>query len=170
MVETIDVGNPPAGYALTSARKDEFVDVVFREFTSTEDGQYFIQRLEELPNEILGRMRSKVMPSQVDHLLAIYRRDGTATIYLNELEIIAQARAARPVEAGQAVTKSDVADIESLELGVEIPDDAGFFFIFSIGWRKGLFYDFEPVIGKSPQTRQYDTSSALAQAYAHLIF
>jgi len=80
MVETIDVGNPPVGFPLTSARKGELVDVVFREFTSTEDGQYFIQRLEGLSNDILRRVTSKVMPSQVDHLLAIYRRDCKATI------------------------------------------------------------------------------------------
>lgn len=170
MAEKIDVGNPPTGYAITSARKDEFVEVVFREFTSTEDGQYFIQRLEGFPNEILRRLRSKVLPSQVDRLLAIYHRDGTADVYLNELEIMVKVRAARPVKAGQEVSKDDFADIERLEVGVHIPDEAGYLFLFSVGWRKGLCYDFGPIGGPNPVPRQYDVGALLAQSYAHLIF
>ena len=170
MVEHIDMENPPAGYVLEPAREGEAAKIQYREFTSTEDGQHFVQRLEGIPNNILTKMQSQTLPSQIDHMLAICRRDGKATIYLNELDIMAQVRASRPVKAMQGVSKDDFADVESLELGVEIPDDAGFLFIFSIGWRKGLFYDFEPVIGKSPQTRQYETSDTLAQAYAHLMF
>ena len=170
MAEKIDMGSPPTGYAITSARKDEFVKVAFREFTSTEDGQYFIQRLEGFPNAILERLRSKVLPSQVDHLLAIYHRDGTADVYLNELEIMAQVRVARPVEAGQDVPKDDIADIESLEVGVPIPDESGYLFLFSVGWRKGLCYDFGPISGSNPVPRQYDVGALLTQSYAHLIF
>ncbi len=36
----------PAGYAFTSARSGECVEVRYRDFTSTEDGQQFIQRVE----------------------------------------------------------------------------------------------------------------------------
>ena len=35
----VDLGMPPAGYAVTSARTSETVSVQIREFTSTEDGQ-----------------------------------------------------------------------------------------------------------------------------------
>ena len=45
----VNLGEVPAGYALSSAREGEEVQVVYREFTSTEDGQYFIERLENLP-------------------------------------------------------------------------------------------------------------------------
>ena len=170
MVEEIDMENPPAGYVLEAAREGEDALVQCLEFTSTEDGQHFIQRLEGIPNNILAKMQSQTLPSQIDHMLAICRRDGTATIYLNELGIKGHIRAARPVNAMQDLHKDDVADIESLELGVDIPDDSGFLFLFSVGWRKGLFYDFAPVVGKEPKARQYDPGGALTQAYAHLMF
>ena len=166
----IDLEKPPLGYALTSGRSGEKVNVRFREFTSTEDGQHFIQRLEGLPSDILQRLPSQILPSQVDHMLAICRRDGKAQVCINKLELHAFARVTRSVEAGAAVTKDDLADVERFELGVQIPDDAGFLFVFSVGWRKGLFYDFGPIHGPDTQLRRYDVASALAQAYSHVLF
>ena len=170
MFVEIDLGNPPAGYALTSGRPDEHFNVQFREFTSTEDGQHFIQRLEGLPNDILQRLPSQIIPSQIDHMLAICRRDGKAAVCVNKLEPHALVRSARSIKAGAAVTKDDLADVERFEIGVPIPDDAGFLFVFSIGWRKGLFYDFGPIYGPDPQPRQYDVAAVLAQAYCHVLF
>ena len=170
MFVEIDLGNRPIGYALTSGRPGEHFNVQFREFTSTEDGQHFIQRLEGLPNDILQRLPSRIIPSQVDHMLAICRRDGKADVCVNKLEPRAFVRVARPVEAGEDVMKDDLTDVERFELGVPIPDDAGFLFVFSVGWRKGLFYDFGPIHRPDPQLRQYDVAVALAQAYCHVLF
>jgi len=167
----IDLGNPPGGYALTSAKDGEYAQVSYRELTSTEDGQYFIRRLEGFPSNILQQLPSQtqIFPSQVDHMLAICRRDGKADVYVNELDLRLRPRAARPIK-GEKVRKDDIADIESFELGVQIPDDAGFLFVFSVGWRKGLFYDFGPIGGPDPQPRQYHVGSVLGQAYGHVLF
>src|SRR5208337_4431367 len=50
----------PAGYALESATPGERADVAVREFTSSEDGELFISRLEGFPSDILGRRRCEV--------------------------------------------------------------------------------------------------------------
>jgi hypothetical protein len=73
------------------------------------------------------------------------------------------------VQAGEPVTKNDIVDVDRLDLGVKIPDDNGFLF-FSVGWRKGLFYDFGPVVGLDTQPRQYDVGKILGQAYCHVLF
>ncbi len=162
---------PPAGYSLTAARaNEETVAVQFQEFTSTEDGQHFIQRLEGIPTDILRRLSPTIYPSQVDNLLAICDREGKATVYVNEITQRARVRASGPVKAGAVVTKNDIVDIDRLELGVNIPDDAGVVFVFSVGWRKGLFYDFGPIGGPDPQPRQYDIATILGQAYCHVLF
>lgn len=166
----VDLGNPPGGYALTSARDGDYVQVAYREFTSTEDGQHFIQRLEGHPNDILQRLPSQISPSQVDHMLAICRRDGKADVYVNELDLRLLPRVARSMKAGEKVRKDDIADIEGFELGVQIPDDTGFLLVFSVGWRKGLFYDFGPISGPDPQPRQYHVGAVLGQAYGHVLF
>ncbi len=166
----IELGNAPAGYSITAARAEETVEIQFLEFTSSEDGQHFIQRLEGFPNDILRRVAPHIRPSQVDHMLIIVRQDNTATAYINELSIVTRMRASRRVEAGEQVFKSDIMDIDRLELSVEIPDNAGFLFLFSAGWRKGLFYDFGPVGIPGSQRREYDVAKAFGQAYCHVLF
>ena len=166
----IDLGNPPAGYALTSAKEGEKVQILYREFTSTEDGQHFIHRLEGLANSILERMPSQIMPSQVDHMLVIYDRDGKANVCVNQLEVRTLAQVTRSVKAEENIYKDDLSDIKSIDLGVSIPSDSGFLFLFSLGWRKGLFYDFGPICGPDAQVRKYDIAAVLAQYYCHVLF
>ena len=101
----IRLEKPPMGYAVTAARASEHVQVAIREFTSTEDGQHFIQRLEGSPSIILQSLPTEIRPSNVDNMLAIFDRDGKVTVYVNELELRASFRAARPVKAGAAVLK-----------------------------------------------------------------
>ena len=166
----VDLGHPPVGHVIEAASKGEMAKIAFREFTSTEDGQLFVQRLEAVPSDILSKLPNSVIPSQVDTMLAIIRSDGKATVYINELKQLLVARAARPIEVGMPVTKDDIADIERLELDVRIQDNSGFLFLFSIGWRKGLFYDYSPIMGKYKQPRRYDVGIALGRAYCHVLF
>ena len=166
----VNLGKPPAGYVKNAAKPGESVFIQYLEFTSSEDGQHFIQRLEGLPNEIVSKLSPEIRASQIDHMLAVVRRDGSATVYVNELLPRARVRARGPVKAGQIVTKNDIADIERLELGVNIPDDAGVLFVFSVGWRKGLFYDFGPIGRQNPEPRQYDLADVFGQAYCHVAF
>jgi hypothetical protein len=168
----IEFARPPAGYSVSSARPGEQIAVQLAEFTSTDDGQHFIQRLEGLPDEILRRS-SQIRPSQVDHMLAIIRHDGNATIYINELELVAQIRTSRipAMAAGTRVTKNDIVDVDRLELGVSVPNDAGVLFLFSIGWRKGLFYDLAPIARVADRApRQYNLPGVLGQAYCYVMF
>ena len=90
----IKLENPPAGYAMTAAHANEQVQVCFREFTSTEDGQHLIQRLEGLPSTILKSLPTEIRPSSIDNMLAICNRGGQATVYVNELKLQAAVRAA----------------------------------------------------------------------------
>ena len=165
----IKLEEPLIGYALSSGREGDMVDIVFREFTSTEDGQYFIQRLEGI-SHVLQSLPSPINPSQIDNMLIVCHPDGRTIVYVNELEQRLSIRTARSVKDGTAVTKDDIADIEYLEIGVQIPIDVGFVFLFSIGWRKGLLYDFGPIGLPKPQIRQYDITRAFGQAYCHILF
>ncbi len=85
MLIHIDLGNPPAGCCLTAARPGAQLAVQYLEFTSSEDGQHFIKRLEGITNVILLKVTPRVQPSQIDSLLAIIRADGTATAYVTNL-------------------------------------------------------------------------------------
>ena len=169
----INLGMPPAGYAVTSTRAGgETVTVQYTEFTSSEDGQHFIRRLEGFPDELITKVSATtpISPSQIDNLLAIIRRDGTATVYVNEVRQIVCMRASRSIEKNSPVTKNDVVDVERLEVGVVIPPECGVLFLFSVGWRKGLFYDFGPIGGPNSQPRTYDCANVFGRWFCHVMF
>lgn len=165
----INLEEPLIGFAETSARADENVEVTYREFTSSEDGQYFIHRLEGSTRHILSRLPHRISPTHIDHMLVLFHRNQKAVVYVNDLKMSILAQQARPVQMGQYITKDDISDVRRYDLGVTIPDDAGFLFLFSVGWRKGLFYDFGPNNPPFP-ARRYDVTKQLAQAYCHVLF
>ena len=150
MPYTIRFALLPMGHAAGAAKDGESVSVQPTDFTSTEDGQRFIKSLEAFPNDVLQLLSQQcgvaVSPSQVDNLLVIVNKDLTATVYLNEVRQVLRVRASRTINAGEPVAKNDIADIDRMELGdISIAPEAGVLFLFSVGWRKGLFYDFAPL-------------------------
>lgn len=170
MAFEVQLDAPPAGYVLESALEGETARVAVREFTSSEDGELFVSRLEGIPQQLLSLLpaNARVAPSMVDHLVAIIRKDLTATVYLNECEIHAQIRVARPVEAGEPVLEDDVIDIGRLSFeGVKFPTDAGVACLFSSGWRKGFFFDVEPLLVDG-QDREYEVEELLGSYMAYL--
>lgn len=163
----------PGGYSLSAGRAGETVKVAVREFLSSEDGTDFIRRLEGFPNIILDRLppERRVLPSQIDHMLVVIRRDKRATVYINELQVLGEMLAKRDIAAGEAVFGDDIADIRAIKFkGVEVPPDAGVLYLFSSGWRKGMFYDFAPVQQKNPEPRDYDLGVQLGQFVTYLLF
>lgn len=163
----------PGGYSLSSWRAGETVKVAVREFLSSEDGDDFLRRLEGFPDIVLNQLpaEKRVVPSQIDHLLVVIRRDKTCTVYINELNVLCEVLAKRDVTAGQAVFTDDIADVRKIKFeGIEVPADAGLLYIFSSGWRKGLFYDFAPIQPKDAEPREYDLGVQLGQFFTYLLF
>jgi hypothetical protein len=163
----------PAGYSVKAVRAGEPCPLIAREFTSSEDGELFISRLEGMPSELIGMLPDgrRVPFSMVDNLLAIVRRDRTTSIWLNDVPTVLSIRAKKAIETGQLVGTDDIADVERIDfLGIEIPDEAGVLWIFSQGWRKGLYMDLEPLHGPVPVKRSYDLGGLLARHYAYLSF
>ncbi len=166
----ITLSQLPAGHADHVIPDSHYGWILVKEFTSTEDGQDFVKRLEGIVDFLRRQLPEETHPSQIDHLLAIIHRDRTAQIFVNEIPINAQVRVAKPVDAGQPVMKGDIVDIARLDLGVVIPQDAGVVFLFSIGWRKGLLYDLVPLGGPSSTERDYDIDAYLGRMYGYVLF
>jgi hypothetical protein len=74
------------------------------------------------------------------------------------------------VKAGQAIYRDDIADIKKLVFNdIEVPNDVGVMALFSVGWRKGLFYDLVP-LPHGTEKRDYDLNQLLGGYYAYLTF
>ena len=167
----------PGGYALTATKKGENANIVTREFTSSEDGDLFISRLDGIPSQLI-KLASKSISNQnisfstIDHLLAVINKDKTLKLYVNEisLQTVVSLKKA-DTNAGEAIYHDDIAEILRVKLGeLEISEDSGIVFIFSIGWRKGLFFDFNPLVKENFTSRGYDLEVLLAQYYSYLMF
>lgn len=166
----------PAGMSMHHALPNENVLVRTSQFLSSEDGNDFVLGLEGISGcygDVLDRIG--VRPSQVDHLLAIVRPTEDATIYVNECQQSVLCRAKRTINAGAVVTNSDIADIHRMEFRdksgrlIEVPDDCGCELLFSVGWRKGLYYDFG-VFGPNAPRRTIDLPELFGQFFARLAF
>lgn len=172
---TITLEHLPAGIIASVARDGKSVQVMYREFLSSEDGDQLIERLERMSRDLLNKIPDEhsLKPSQIDHLLAVVHKDKTATLYINELQfkvLVSTKRRLKASQVGQSIYVDDIADIPTLEfLGIEIPNDAGIFFIFSFEWRKGLFYDLGPLRPDSDGLRDYNINNLLGQLYAYLM-
>lgn len=168
----INIGGPLAGFSITAARPGELAKVETTVYVSTDDGERFIARVEAIVGAILQHfpVEKTIQPSQIDHVLVVVRRDGTAIVYLNELRVGARIRAVRGIRVGSLVSKDDIAEIERLVFdGVEIPNDCGLVYLTSVGWRKGLFYDFRPLVPEA-EPRSFDPFVAFGQVHANLLF
>ena len=174
MPYTIKLDHVPAGYAAHSAEEGDRVQVICREFTSTEDGQLFVSRLEGTPTQILEKISGSAgaAASQTDSLLAIIRPDGLTKVYWNEFQPIVQVRSKKKIKAGELVFIDHIMDIEDVRLPNDaLADDVGVLYVFSFGWRKGLFFDFGPAqtaIQRVP--RNYNLGATLAHCFSRVLF
>ena len=163
----------PAGFVASNSRGGEPVTVVTREFVSSEDGDLLIQRLEHVYDSLVSKVpiEKRPPPSQIDHLLALIHKDRTVTLYINELPISLLPKFKKEKEIGQPVYRDDIAEIKEVRFSdVDIPDDVGVYFIFSVGWRKGLFYDLTPSHQNSGGLRNYNINKLLGRYYEYLMF
>ena len=169
----IKFDNLPIGYAVSAGKPGDEVAVSSVEFLSTEDGEHFISRLEGFPSEVLRKIDATppIQESSVNHMLVVVRTDSTGTVYINELNIKGLMQPKKDIKAGEALFKNDIADISEIQFdGVDIPKECGILFLFSIGWRKGLYFDFSPLQPKDGAARIYDLNKRLAQLYLYLMF
>jgi len=171
----ITLNHLPAGYAGSCGRAGDEIDLVFREFTSTEDGQHFISRLEGATIEILEKISpdAGIAASQTNHLLAVIRSDKTATVYWNELSPTLEVRPKSDVKKGETVFLDHILDVERVKFPSSvIPDEnVCIVYVFSSGWRKGLFFDYGPIqLEERRRPRDYDLGLTLGYCLSKLWF
>jgi hypothetical protein len=169
----IQLDKPFAGFSMAACKPGEYVWIVQREFISSEDGDLFISRVEGFPSLLLNKIaqihKAIIVQSSIDNMLAILKQDGTVTVYINA-PMKALMRVKKSVDAGQVIYRNDIADIKELVFhNIEVPDGVGVMVLFSVGWRKGLFYDLVSLPDDNIK-RDYDLSQLLGGYYAYLSF
>ena len=167
MKYTLQLKNIPTGYALHSAKKGDKLKVICKEFVSSEDGDLLISRLEVL-NMLISNQ--PVKPSQIDNLLAIVHPNKTVEVLINEVKVIMKIKPKKSIKKGEYIFVDDIADIKSISFAnISIPENCGVLYLFSIGWRKGFYYDYS-VLNQKNKIRNYNLNEILGNYYAYLYF
>ena len=164
---------PPLGYSAGNyGINDTKVSFFYKLFVSSENGDWFMKLLEGFPAQVISMISlPKISPASIDHMLVLFRQDGLATAYINEITLQLRARVRHDIKEGGLVYMDDFFDIELLKLiDVSIPEDVGVLFLFSVDWQKAMYFDFGPLIPNGPGPRSYDFEKLCGQYYAYLLF
>lgn len=166
----INLENLPAGYAAESVDKGETLKVINKDFLTTENGQIFFKCLEGFESKFLRPFvqdgANKV--STIDHCLVLIDKNKKATVYINELDFIGKMIPKRDIQKGEPILKRDIAGIIELYFkDLSIPKDNGIAFYFSIGWRRGFFFDYRPL---KSEIKLENIEKELAEIYQYLLF
>jgi hypothetical protein len=120
--------NAPIGICAESMHGPGFVKIRAIGFVLEEDGDMLVDHLEGFGSDILRKLpfNPPIQPSQVQDLLAIIRRDSSATVYLNELVTRGLIQVKKEIKAGDPIFADDIAEFHRLEFeGIPVPKDTG---------------------------------------------
>ncbi len=160
---------------MRTCKPGEQLEIILKEFRSSEDGDLFISRLEGFPSQMLNLIRQKynliMWESSISNMVTVIRKDKTVSVYINTpSRAKIQMKVPRSIKAGTPINRNDISDIQEMVFeGVDIPKDAGVFIIFSAGWRRGLYFDLAPLAPDLPE-RDYDINLLIGSYYSYLLF
>ncbi len=140
-------------------------------YYTIENGEGLIRALDGISHAYLSQLPKEKRPdeSQINSLLAIVRKDKSCTLYINELQLVAEIITKRFAAKNDAVYTDDIADVVRMTIkDITIPSDAGFALVLSSGWRRGLFFDYGPFFPDKDSDRKYDFEATLAQVWAYI--
>jgi hypothetical protein len=171
MPKSLNLKDPIHGISASHGFNGEPIQVETEGFYTTNDGSKFIELVEMLSEHLLS---SRLHTSTVDHLLFFLNRKNEGVLYLNELKFIQTITYGKDIQKGEAVLEDHIVDVHRLELvgadgsPVAVPDDCGVILLFSVGWRKGLYFNFQPLPG--PNGNVSDYPSRFGRVYGQLQF
>lgn len=169
---------PLFGFSLEAKRtteKEEKIKICQRAFLTDIDGDFFNCCLDQISKMFLNewKIREKTNESSISNCLILINNKNSAKIYINlptTMKIIAKKR----LRAGGPVTREDIADIREIvftEPDLEKAAYSGIIYIFSVGWRRALYYDFTSMAaGGSTFSNINNIGSLLASFYVQIIF
>jgi len=171
MPTCLTLNDPIHAISASHGFQGELIEVETEGFYTTNDGGKFIDLLEMLSEHL---RISRLHASSMDHLLFVLSRTNEAILYMNELNFIQTITCGRDVQKGDGVHEDHIVDVHQLEFvgsdgcPVNVLEDRGVIFMFSIGWRKGLYFNFQPMRG--PDGNVSDYPARLGRVYGQLQF
>jgi hypothetical protein len=175
---TVKLKTPIHGVSRSFALTGESISPEVAGFYYTYDGPRFTDLLDEFSRFFLNPVFERgVRPQQVDHVLIFLDKENEATVYCNELGFLLGCRPKHDVKEGDSISLNSMADIETLQptlaqsspnAPLPLPVDCGVIFVFSIGWLRGLYFNFTPL--QDPTCVIENLADDFAFAYKRVAF
>ena len=149
------------GFSASAAKKGEEISIIYRELLGPSDID-LLGRLDHLHSSLFSKIQGLPDPPKIANLVVVLRSDLSGEAYVDELETKAMVRPKRFVSKGDPVYLHDISDIDSVDLGLDVPPECAVVVVRSFLWKRSLFFDFGPLVdGAGP--RDYPLGKALAQ-------
>lgn len=146
----INLQHPIDGIALSYSEAGEQADVLLTGFLTDSQGEDFYYFLQQIQNLFLKPWKEKNLPLSIIDNCLILIENKTAIVYINETNIIYKTISKSSTEKGQSVTLENIIGVISVEFPeIYVPNDNSIIYLFSIGWKRGVYFDFRPNSGSN---------------------
>jgi hypothetical protein len=164
-------GKPVVGFSIDAARAGDNVRVAQRCFLTDYDGDLFFTCLDQISRIYLRdwMSSSRKKESAISNCLIFIQKNNEAKVFIN-IPTAMQIISKRSIEKGDEIYRDDIADLIRVRFpGIQVKSDCAVIYIFSKGWRRGLYFDFLPV---QPQSiyRTSDLETLFASFHSYLLF
>ena len=128
------------GFVAENAGPGGMVPVLSRAALTSVDTD-FDRYVEQLTSMLL--VPAGVFVNQIHQFLAVLHQDGTGDLFVNDFTVELEIRTKRDIRKGQVVTQGQIADIRQVRFpGVTLKETDKLVYVFKVGWRFGLVFDF----------------------------
>jgi hypothetical protein len=137
--------NTGMGFAEHAVAAGQELGVCTTGFFVPDDRRNFYSKIESF-HDLLGPYFAEGRtPASIHHFLALIENNH-AKVYVNDLSIIMRMVSRRAIKAGEPVSNKEIGGISAVRFeGIELPPTSVVVFYFTLGWRRGLFFDFGPL-------------------------
>jgi hypothetical protein len=165
-------GTNLVGVALEAAKGGGKIRVARKGFYTDFDGDFFFTCLTEISRNIMGTWlnKNKMNESRISNCLIFIDKKNQAEIFVNcptFMEISMKDYS----KIQKVVMREDILDIHKISFsGVKLRSDLAVIYIFSNGWRRGIYFNFLPINPNSPATESTDLNVLFGACHAYLAF
>ena len=128
----------------------------------------FYTYIDQISNIYLSPPEVSKSVNRIHNFLILIHNDLSADIYINDFKVRARMRLKRNLEIGTLIRKSDIADVQALELPeIEIQDSDSVICCLKVGWKFLLYVNF---LGEGRRLDVASMQTDLGRFYRYLSF
>lgn len=138
----INQKNDVVGFAVSNAKKGDETEILTKGIFVSDQPEFY-KYTEQIANLFLTQAGFFI--DGVCQFLLLVHKDLSVDIYVNDFPVFAEMRVKKATEKGQPIGINNIADIKQIKFdGIDVKEDDKIAYCFKIGWKFGLYFNFDP--------------------------